>query len=60
MAHARRPTANARSDRKACADGRAHGLCEELKRRRAYDAVRARKGLVPLYRPPSMREPASL
>jgi hypothetical protein len=29
--------------------------CEELRRRRAYDAERARRGLVPLYRPPSMR-----
>ena len=55
MAHASRLTANAQSDRKVCADGRAQCLCAELKRRRAYDAVRARKGLVALYRPPSMR-----
>ena len=55
MVHARRLTANAKSDRKACADCREHCLCEELKRRRAYDAVRARKGLVALFRPPSMR-----
>lgn len=55
MAHARRLTANAQSDRKACADCREQCLCAELKRRRAYDAVRARKGLVALFRPPSMR-----
>lgn len=45
--------ANPRPDR--CTDCRNDCLCEELKRRQAYDAVRARKGLVALYRPPSMR-----
>jgi hypothetical protein len=29
--------------------------CEELRRHKAYDTERARRGLVPLYRPPSMR-----
>jgi hypothetical protein len=29
--------------------------CEELHRRKAYDKARARRGLAPLYRPPSMR-----
>jgi len=29
--------------------------CEELNRRAAYDAERARRGLAELYRPPSMR-----
>jgi len=29
--------------------------CDELHRRRAYDAERARRGLAALYRPPSMR-----
>ena len=29
--------------------------CEELQRRNAYDSERERKGLVALYRPPSMR-----
>ena len=47
--------APAQADRKACSDCRRNCLCEELKRRRAYDAVRASKGLVELYRPPSMR-----
>jgi hypothetical protein len=55
MAHASRPATNPQPDRTACADGHAHCLCVELQRRRAYDAVRARKGLVALYRPPSMR-----
>jgi len=43
------------SDRGNCRGCRANCLCEELERREAYDAVRARKGLVALYRPPSMR-----
>jgi hypothetical protein len=29
--------------------------CEELNRRVAYDAERARRGLAALYRPPTMR-----
>jgi hypothetical protein len=29
--------------------------CRELDRRTAYDAERQRRGLIPLYRPPSMR-----
>jgi|RhiMethySRZTD1v2_1073278.scaffolds.fasta_scaffold4701629_1 hypothetical protein len=29
--------------------------CDELNRRAAYDAERARRGLAALYRPPSMR-----
>ncbi len=29
--------------------------CNELHRRTAYDQERERRGLVPLYRPPSMR-----
>jgi hypothetical protein len=48
-------TANTPSGCKRCADGRNNCLCAELERRRAYDAVRARKGLVALYRPPSLR-----
>jgi hypothetical protein len=55
MAMSKDCNATARSDRKACRDGRGNCMCQELKRRRAYDAVRARKGLVALYRPPSMR-----
>jgi hypothetical protein len=47
--------ANPRSDRGDCRGCQRNCLCEELKRRRDYDAVRARKGLVALYRPPSMR-----
>lgn len=45
----------AQPGRKGCSGCRVDCLCEELKRRQAYDAVRARKGLVALYRPPSMR-----
>jgi hypothetical protein len=38
------------------ADAAARGCyCEELQRRNAYDSERERKGLVALYRPPSMR-----
>jgi hypothetical protein len=47
--------AKPRSDRGDCRGCQRNCLCEELKRRRDYDAVRARKGLVALYRPPSMR-----
>ena len=55
MATSNDRNANARSDRKDCADCRGNCLCAELKRRQAYDAVRARKGLAALYRPPSIR-----
>jgi hypothetical protein len=55
MVPSKRFAANAQSDRKACTACPERCVCEELKRRRAYDAVRARKGLVALYRPPSMR-----
>jgi len=55
MAMSNDRNANARSDRRDCTDCRGNCLCEELKRRQAYDAVRARKGLVALYRPPSLR-----
>jgi hypothetical protein len=39
----------------ACKERCEHCFCEELQRRRAYDEERARRGLAPLYRPPSMR-----
>ncbi len=55
MATPKNPDANARSGREPCGGCRTQCLCDELKRRRAYDAVRARKGLVALYRPPSLR-----
>jgi hypothetical protein len=55
MAASKDCNANAPSGRGECTDGRSHCLYEELKRRRAYDAVRASKGLVALYRPPSLR-----
>ena len=35
--------------------GKSVCYCEELHRRRTYDEERARRGLLPLYRPPSMR-----
>jgi hypothetical protein len=34
--------------------GKSVCYCEELHRRRTYDEERARRGLLPLYRPPSM------
>ena len=55
MARPKDCNANAQRDRKDSAGCRGNCWCEELKRRQAYDAVRARKGLVALYRPPSMR-----
>lgn len=44
-----------RPARTDCHNCRTGCLCAELERRRAYDAVRARKGLAPLFRPPSLR-----
>ena len=56
MATANDRNANARTDHGGdCPSDRNDCLCAELKRRQAYDAARARKGLVALYRPPSMR-----
>jgi hypothetical protein len=55
MAAPKDQKANTQSDRKHCIDCRGNCLCAELQRRRAYDAVRPRKGLAALYRPPSLR-----
>jgi hypothetical protein len=35
--------------------GKSACYCEELHRRKTYDEERSRRGLVALYRPPSMR-----
>ena len=57
--HAAHPTFKARLHCPACKErigpGKGACYCEELHRREAYDQVRARRGLAPLYRPPSMR-----
>jgi len=41
--------------RERCEPGTSRCFCEELQRRKSYDEERARRGLAPLYRPPSMR-----